>query len=426
MNDSPFAAPHEVTNDTVRLERRVPDGDGAPAPSIPIQPAAQPLPDIEWPATVATTEVPAPRMRRSTVALIAAGALVLGAAGGVGGAAIYDSTQSPAVSTLPGANEAIGAPAEGSIAAIAAAALPSVVSIESTSAQGTATGSGFIVRADGYIATNNHVVEGATDGTVRVLMSDGDVVTGTVVGTAPEYDIAVVKIDRTNLAPLALGDSDKVVVGNPVIAVGSPLGLDSTVTAGIISALHRPVTAGGADAPAFIDAIQTDAAINPGNSGGPLINSGGEVIGINSAIAALPGTTRASGAGSVGLGFAIPSNQVRTTVDQLITDGVATFPVVGVLLDQSYTGKGVRIAEEVNGQPGVVPGGPADVAGLQPLDVIVAFDGRPVARADELVVAIRAQAPGDTVTLTVERGSETLDVDVTLAADSAVDFGNQP
>jgi putative serine protease PepD len=203
------------------------------------------------------------------------------------------------------------------------------------------------------------------------------------------------------------------VVGDAVLAVGAPLGLESTVTAGIVSALHRPVQAGAAAQTAFIDAIQTDAAINPGNSGGPLVDVDGEVVGINSAIAQPPGSMSATG--SIGLGFAIPANQARHTAEQLIETGRATYPVVGVLLDSSYRGEGVQVASEAQqGQPAVTPGGPADEAGIRPGDVILSIDGRPVSRSDELIVAIRARQPGDAVTLRVRSDGEERDVRVVL------------
>ena len=312
------------------------------------------------------------------------------------------------------------------MAQVSAAVLPSVVSIEASSGEGrTSTGSGFIVREDGYIVTNNHVIDGA-DGSIKVLFGDGTIVDAKLVGSTSDYDLAVLKVDKKGLTPLTLGDSDNMVVGDPVIAIGSPLGLDSTVTTGIISALHRAVTTGSetSTSSSFIDAIQTDAAINPGNSGGPLINSAGQVIGINSAIASTTGSETQQ-AGSVGLGFAIPSNQVRRTVEELISTGKATYPVVGVQLDSTNQDEGVLIAKEVNGQPGVVPGGPADKAGVKGGDIILAIDGRTITRADDLVVAIRAKAPGDTVTLTVKRDGKEQDIKVTLAANTDVSFGDQ-
>ena len=251
------------------------------------------------------------------------------------------------------------------------------------------------------------VAAGAASGAaIVVLFADGSKDTASIVGRTGAYDLAVIKVDRTGLAPLELGDSDAVAVGDPVVAVGAPLGLKGTVTTGIISALNRPVSAGDATDTAFINAIQTDAAINPGNSGGPLVNSAGKVVGINSAIAQPPGTGTVA-SGSIGLGFAIPSNQARRTAEQLIQTGRATFPVVGVLLNQGYTGEGVQVATAPQGgQEPVSPAGPAQKAGVRAGDIIVSVDGRPLTEPDELIVAIRAKAPGDTVTLRVRTGNK--------------------
>ena len=299
------------------------------------------------------------------------------------------------------------------VADVAAQVLPSVVSIEVRGAQGEGTGSGFVLREDGYILTNNHVVSGGGGGEIVVVFADGSQDPAEVVGRTTAYDLAVIKVERTGLTPLVLGDSDAVVVGDPVVAVGAPLGLQGTVTTGIVSALNRPVSAGVGQQTAFINAIQTDAAINPGNSGGPLVDASGEVIGINSAIAQRPGATAASG--SIGLGFAIPSNQARRTAEQLIETGTATYPVIGVLLDQRYEGEGVQVSTEAqNGVAPVTPDGPAERAGIEPGDVIVAIDGRPVTEDDELIVAIRAKAPGDAVTLTVRTGDDEREVRVVL------------
>ncbi|WP_129785485.1 trypsin-like peptidase domain-containing protein [Promicromonospora panici] len=363
------------------------------------------------------------RPRRGRLGARAVSAVVLlgllaGAGGGVAAFALLDAQESarPADAALPeppaGATQ-VERP-EGSVAAIAAAALPSVVSIEVRAEQGVATGSGMILKANGYILTNNHVVaEAASGADVTVTFSDGHEQPAELVGATPDYDLAVIRVEESGLEPLVLGDSDEVVVGDSVLAVGSPLGLEATVTTGIVSALHRPVKAGEAAEAAFIDAIQTDAAINPGNSGGPLVNSAGEVIGINSAIAQGPGTTAATG--NIGLGFAIPSNQARHTAEQLIETGTATFPIIGVLLDPSYQGEGVQVSEEAQqGTPAVTPGGPADQAGVEPGDVILSIDGRPVSVADELIVAIRAKAPGDPVTLQVRSGGDEREVRVVL------------
>src|SRR5690606_24791113 len=257
---------------------------------------------------------------------------------------------------------------------------------------------------------------------ITVVFSDGSHEQATLVGTTADYDLAVLRVNREGLVPLVLGDSDAVVVGDPVVAVGAPLGLEGTVTSGIVSALHRPVSAGGRDqTTAFIDAIQTDAAINPGNSGGPLVNAAGEVIGINSAIAQPPGASAVGTPGSIGLGFAIPSNQARRTADEIIRTGRATYPIVGVLLDSSYVGEGVRVATgPSNGVPPVTPDGPAERAGISPGDIILAIDGRPVTEADELIVAIRARAPGDTVVLTIrDDGASDGGTDVEVVLDVA-------
>jgi putative serine protease PepD len=189
------------------------------------------------------------------------------------------------------------------------------------------------------------------------------------------------------------------------------------VTTGIVSALNRPVSAGADDAPAFINAIQTDAAINPGNSGGPLVDGRGRVIGVNSAIARVPGVEGAATTGSIGLGFAIPSNQARRTAEQLIRTGKAEHPIIGVVLDRQYEGEGVRVATtQTQGQAPVTEGGPADRAGIKPGDVITRFNNRPVTEPDELIVAIRAQQPGDSVRLTIRRGSAESVVTVVLRA----------
>ncbi len=366
------------------------------------------------------------RRRRRTlsvawVAPLVALALVAGAVGGVLGARLTQDDHL-ADAGLPvaadGASTIERAP--DSVAGIAAGVLPSVVSIQADSPEGSATGSGFVLRADGYLVTNNHVIsqaDGAAASTITITFVDGSEQPATVVGRTSDYDLAVLKVEVQGLTPLLLGDSDAVVVGDAVVAVGAPLGLAGTVTTGIVSALNRPVSAGEAtdsNQQAFINAIQTDAAINPGNSGGPLVNALGQVIGINSAIAQPPGSTALVG-GSIGLGFAIPSNQVRRTADQLIETGQATYPIIGVLLDQRYTGEGVQVStDDQSGRSPVTADGPADRAGIHPGDVILAIDGRPVTDPDELIVAIRARTPGDTIVLHVRSGSRERDVRVKL------------
>ncbi|WP_353952968.1 trypsin-like peptidase domain-containing protein [Knoellia sp. S7-12] len=304
---------------------------------------------------------------------------------------------------------------DGSVANIAAKAIPSVVTIRVEAGEGDGTGSGWVLDDKGHIVTNNHVVSAAASGgKITVVLTNGKQATATIVGRDVSYDLAVLKVNRTDLTPLPLGDSSKVVVGDPVIAVGAPLGLESTVTTGIVSALNRPVTPGEADDQSFINAIQTDAAINPGNSGGPLLDMQGRVIGVNSAIARVAGTAIGGQSGNIGVGFAIPSAQVQTTVDQLIRTGKAEHPIIGVLLDREYQGEGVRIATDSGDTPAVTPNGPAAKAGLKAGDVITAFEGRPMIDPDALVVAIRSKPVGSTVTLTVLRDGKPRDVKMVL------------
>ena len=303
----------------------------------------------------------------------------------------------------------------GSVADLAQRVIPSVVSIEASSKDGGSTGTGFVIESNGYILTNNHVIaEAATNnGAIDVTLNNGQKFVAKIIGRDASYDLAVIKIATTGLTALQLGDSDKVAVGDSVIAIGSPLGLSGTVTLGIISAKDRAVTAGetGSDN-SFINALQTDAAINPGNSGGPLIDSTGAVIGVNSAIATL-GSSFGSQTGSIGLGFAIPINQARKTADQLIKNGKATYPVLGVSIDMKFEGDGALIA--VNDKA-ILPGGPAAKAGLKAGDLIIKFDGRTINTSEELIVSIRAKSVGDKVQLTYIRNGVTATTTVTLTA----------
>ena len=385
---------------------------GATAPEPSANPfAAPPAYDEQTPAS------PHARARGLTVAAVVALAVVAGlVAGLLGGFGAYQiaayrsrgGVLSPGT-TLPSSTTPLSPPAGGSIAAVAAAVLPTVVQLEVRGASGGATGSGFVIRQDGYILTNNHVVaDAAAGGTLNVTFKDGSVRPATIVGRDTSYDLAVVKVAATGLPTATLGNSSSVVVGDTAIAIGSPLGLEGTVTSGIISALNRPVTAGGSGESSFINAIQTDAAINPGNSGGPLVNARGEVIGVNSAIASL-GASTTSQAGSIGLGFAIPVNQAKRVAEEIISTGKSTHPVIGVSVDVRYAGPGALISA-------VTAGGPSAKAGLKPGDVIVSINGRPIADSTELVVAIRSYAPGDTVTIGVKAGSGTRDVKVTLGS----------
>jgi putative serine protease PepD len=300
-----------------------------------------------------------------------------------------------------------------SVAGIAQRVLPSVVSINTRTINGGGSGSGFVIDSSGYILTNNHVISDAviSGGKIQVTLNDGTTYTGKVIGRDTSFDLAVLKIDAIGLKALQFGDSDKIAVGDAVIAIGSPLGLSGTVTTGIISAKDRAVTTGDSRTESsFINALQTDAAINPGNSGGPLVDSTGAVIGINSAIASL-GTT--SQAGSIGLGFAIPINQGRKIADQLIKYGVATYPVVGISLDVNYMGVGAQISTSGTG---ILPGSPAQKAGLKAGDVIIEFDGKKINSPEELIVSVRSKNVGDRVTLVFMRDGAKKSVTLNLIA----------
>jgi putative serine protease PepD len=300
-----------------------------------------------------------------------------------------------------------------SVAGIAQRVLPSVVSISTRSIGGGGTGSGFVIDSSGYILTNNHVISKAaqTGGSIQVSLSDGSFYSAKVIGRDVSYDLAVLKITAPGLKALQFGDSDKIAVGDLVIAIGSPLGLTGTVTTGIISAKNRAVTAGESNSESsFINALQTDAAINPGNSGGPLVDATGAVIGVNSAIASL-GTT--SQLGSIGLGFAIPINQARKTADQLIKNGVATYPVIGVSLNMNYAENGAQVSTSGRG---ILPGSPAEKAGLRGGDVIIEIDGKEIYSPEELIVSVRAKNVGDRVTLGFLRDGVKKTVTLTLTA----------
>jgi putative serine protease PepD len=327
--------------------------------------------------------------------------------GAVGGAVGYTVAESNSSSSVTIAAGGLVTPAAGSIAAVAAAVQPSVVQLNVSGSKGEGTGTGFVVSSDGYIVTNNHVTgDAGNGGTIEVTFVDGSTATGELVGADPGYDIAVVKVDRTDLPALTLGSSDSVNVGDVAIAIGSPLGLQGTVTSGIISALNRPVTAGGQGGLAYINAIQTDAAINPGNSGGPLVNASGEVVGVNSAIATLG---MGDATGSIGLGFSIPIDTAKRIVDEIIRTGTSQTPIIGVQLDMGFAGPGGAVSA-------VTPDSPAEAAGLLEGDVITKVDGNLINDSTGLIVAIRANAPGDQIELVVLRNGEMLTVALTLTA----------
>jgi putative serine protease PepD len=355
---------------------------------------------------------------------VAALALVVGLGGGVAGSVLHENLTEPdpVAGTVEGGLgdvDTVSLPPltgdDSSIAAVAQELLPSTVQIsaELDGQPNGATGSGFVLDRQGHVVTNNHVIAGAAadGGEIQVVDQEGNRYDATVVGRSPVYDLAVLySEDVADLEPAALGYSQRLRIGEGVVAIGSPLGLSSTVTAGIVSALQRPVTTGDpGNESSYINAVQTDAAINPGNSGGPLVNLLGQVVGVNSAIATNGG---ASGeAGNIGVGFAIPVEQVRITADQILRDGEARYPVIGAQVQTgARDGLGAEISE-------VNPDTPAEEAGLLAGDVVTAVDGDRVTDGVGLIVAIRTHQPGETVEFTVTRDGGEEQVAVVLGSE---------
>ncbi|MFF9480554.1 trypsin-like peptidase domain-containing protein [Streptomyces sp. NPDC014733] len=366
--------------------------------------------------------------RRRSGGLVAAVLVAALVAGGVGGgigfwAAGRDDHASTTV-TGSGDTGALNRKPT-SVAGIAAKALPSVVTIEAQGATGEGgTGTGFVYDKQGHILTNNHVVASAAEGgRLTATFSDGKKYAAEVVGRAQGYDVAVIKLKNASgakLNPLPLGKSSQVQVGDATIAIGAPFGLSGTVTTGIISAKDRPVASsdGGGSSASYMSALQTDASINPGNSGGPLMDAGGNVIGINSAIqSAGNGGMGGEGeqSGSIGLGFAIPIDQARRVAQDLIRTGQPIYPQIGVQVSMKDTGNGATIAETGNGgSDSVTPNGPADRAGLRPGDTITKLDDTVIDSGPTLISEIWQHKPGDKITLTFQRNGKEHTAEVTL------------
>ncbi|HZJ07215.1 MAG TPA: trypsin-like peptidase domain-containing protein, partial [Nocardioidaceae bacterium] len=351
--------------------------------------------------------------------VVAATSLLVGLVGGVlGGVAVSSSTNDDPAAIFDTGGGAVAPPLDpknGSVAAVAKRVLPSTVQIiarESGKEETRgATGSGFVLDRKGHVITNNHVVSGAaSSGQIEVIDQAGKLRSAEIVGRSPVYDIAVLEMDTPRrLRPAALGSSRSMNVGEGVVAIGSPLGLSSTVTSGIISALDRPVTTGDQDGSSYINAVQTDAAINPGNSGGPLVNMRGQVVGVNSAIATTGGF--GGGSGNIGVGFAIPMEQVKITAAQILSTGEAKYPVIGADVNTGgVEGDGAEVVE-------IPSGTPADDAGLEEGDIVVAVDDVTVTDGIGLIVAIRSHQPGERVALRVERDGREVTVRVTLDAE---------
>jgi putative serine protease PepD len=384
-----------------------------PAASLPAAESANPWTYAQtyptssqsWPQTQTQPAVPARtpgRGRRAVVATVAGAALAV-TAGGVGGFVGYTLHGNTANGPLQTVSSPVsnGKPAtvldRSSLASIAASVQPTVVVVDT----GNAEGSGVITSADGYIVTNNHVVAGAQGDTVQVTFNSGRRVTARIVGTDTKTDLAVVKADVSGLTYATWGDSDAVQVGDTVLAIGSPLGLQGSVTAGIVSALHRTITVGGdqqsqldnSPRTTIGDAIQTDAPINPGNSGGALVNMNGQVIGINSAIAT------SGSSGNIGVGFAISANRAKAVSEQLIKGGKVSHPYLGISVGNATNG-GAQIQQ-------VTSGSPAAAAGLQAGDVVTKVGNRNISGSEDLIGAVQSSTVGQKLNLTVVRnGSE--------------------
>ena len=399
--------------------------EGAPTRPFPAYPGAGPAPYPHagpppypgaGPPSHPPYPSPYPPARRhgphsGLLPIVAVVSLVVGLVGGIVGALAVanrdDSVSSPPQPVV--VDDPVPAPLEesGSVVQVADATLPSVVQVLVDGEDSQGTGSGFVFDRDDHIITNNHVIADAADGgELTVVFNDEASADARVVGRSPAYDIAVLELEPDiDTVPAAIADIRGLRVGETVVAIGAPLGLSSTVTSGIVSALDRPVTVGGEGENSFLNAIQTDAAINPGNSGGPLVNMRGQVIGVNSAIASLGGF--GGPGGSIGVGFAIPVDQVLRTADQILTEGEASFPIIGAGVDVRSTFEGAEITS-------VTPGGPAEESGLRAGDRIVRVGGQSIQDGIELIVAIRVRVPGEQIELSFVRGGERRTVTVRL------------
>ena len=386
-----------------------------------------------------TPAEPRTRSRAGFAVAVVTAAVLAGGAAGVGGAAAWDewgTSEPAAVATrtatqtaqVSDSSPAPAPAADGSVQAAAEEVLPSVVKINVVGQQESGSGSGIILTDDGQILTNNHVVEVAGDGgSISVDFADGSHARATIVGTDPLTDTAVIQAeDVSGLTPATIGSSDDLAVGQQVVAIGSPFGLDATVTSGIVSALDRPVDVGtDADGNATVyPAVQTDAAINPGNSGGPLVDLAGRVVGINSSIKTTGSSSPFGGSsegGSIGLGFAIPIDEVLPIIDQLAAGEVPTHARLGISVSDVANRGATEGALVTDGAEirTISSGSTAGQAGLEEGDVITKIDDTTITGADSLVATIRSYRPGDEVTVTYERDGEEQTTTLTLDSDAA-------
>jgi putative serine protease PepD len=387
-------------------------------PSTYLPPGTEP-----YPVERRTPEPPRGRVPGWLWPVVSVLALVVGVIGGVFGGAAYenlhDGTTEGQVSGGLADSGTVAKPplpaSNRSVASVAQRLLPSTIQVlaEYQGKKDGATGSGFVLDRSGHFITNNHVVASAAsdDGPIEIVDQRGDKYRATVVGRSPTYDLAVLYVKGApKLPPASLGSARMLRVGDQVVAFGSPLGLSSTVTSGIVSALNRPVTTSdtGSDS-SYINAVQTDAAINPGNSGGPLVDLSGQVVGVNSAIATT-GQATSGESGNIGVGFAIPIDQVKITADQILRTGEARYPVIGATVDTGDTGaSGATILK-------VSEDSPASRAGLRKGDVVTEVAGERVFDGIALIVAIRSHQPGETVRFTVRRGTSQMTLRITLGS----------
>ncbi|WP_210751271.1 S1C family serine protease [Nocardiopsis alborubida] len=387
-------------------------GPGSPAPGVTGPHATDPY---------AASQPPAPRRPRRGVPMwmVLSGmlvvALIAGGAGGVAGTLLGGSSGNEAAQEEgPVMNEP---PPEApqrdpdTIAGVAQRVSPSVVFIHSADPSVPSSGSGFVIDGN-YVVTNDHVSAGLEEDGIVVEYSDGSLSDASVVGSDPSSDLAVLSLDDPiDVEPLQFGDSEQVIVGDEVIAIGAPLGFSGTVTQGIISAVNRPVSSGEGENASRFYALQTDAAINPGNSGGPLVDLEGRVIGVNSMIVTMGYMGEPTG--NIGLGFAIPSAEVDRVVNRLIEYGETSYADIGAEIDLDSPVAGAVIADGGNA---VESGGPADQAGLEPGDVILSLDGRPVNSGQELLAMLRSRSPGDEIEIEYDRDGQRETVTVTLGS----------